>query len=116
MERLGCDPKQIEAVVLSHGHWDHVTGLDGLSRALRGSQKLPLILHPDAFTKRRISVRGITPFELPTLSKVVLREAGFELIEERAPSTLFDSPVLITGEIDRTYPFETGMSSPHEAW
>jgi 7,8-dihydropterin-6-yl-methyl-4-(beta-D-ribofuranosyl)aminobenzene 5'-phosphate synthase len=30
MRRLGIDPHEIEVIVLSHGHWDHVTGMEGL--------------------------------------------------------------------------------------
>ena len=30
MRRLRIDPRDIDAIVLSHGHWDHVTGMEGL--------------------------------------------------------------------------------------
>ena len=30
MRRLGLSPADIDIIVLSHGHWDHVTGMDGL--------------------------------------------------------------------------------------
>ena len=33
MRRLDIDPSSIEAIVCSHGHFDHTTGLDGLIRA-----------------------------------------------------------------------------------
>ena len=29
MRRLAVDPAEIEVIVLSHGHWDHVTGIGG---------------------------------------------------------------------------------------
>ena len=34
MRRLGLSPADIEIIVLSHGHWDHVTGMEGLVRVL----------------------------------------------------------------------------------
>lgn len=34
MRRLDIDPRSIEAIVCSHGHFDHTTGLDGLIRTL----------------------------------------------------------------------------------
>ena len=34
MRRLDLSPGDIEIIVLSHGHWDHVTGMDGLVRRL----------------------------------------------------------------------------------
>src|SRR5918994_2269083 len=45
MERLGVDAGGIEAVVLSHGHFDHAGGFPGLAR-LRGRSGVPPTLHP----------------------------------------------------------------------
>ena len=39
---------------------------------------------------------------------------GFTIVEERQPSFLLDGAVLITGEVDRETPFETGFAG-HEA-
>ena len=113
MRRLGLSPFDIELVVLSHGHSDHVTGLDGFVRAV-GPSNLPLVVHPGAFTKRRIAIPGLLELELPSPSRAALREAGLEVVERRQPSLLFDDLVLITGEVDRTSDFEKGMPF-HEA-
>ena len=113
MRRLGLSPFDIELVVLSHGHSDHVTGLDGFVRAV-GPSNLPLVVHPGAFTKRRIAIPGLLELELPSPSRAALREAGLEVVERRQPSLLFDDSVLITGEVDRTTSFERGMPF-HEA-
>ena len=51
---------------------------------------------------------------MPTVSKAALTDAGFEVIEQRRPSLLFDRSVLITGEVARTTSFETGLRF-HEA-
>ena len=116
MRRLDIEPRDIGAVVLSHGHWDHITGLDGLSRYLRRPQNLPIVLHPEAFTRRRMAVPGRDPFDLPVLSRRAVREAGFDIIEQRTPSFLLDGSVLITGEVDRTTDFERGMPPYHQAF
>jgi 7,8-dihydropterin-6-yl-methyl-4-(beta-D-ribofuranosyl)aminobenzene 5'-phosphate synthase len=108
MHRLGISPKDIGAIVLSHGHFDHTTGLDGLVRAL-GRANLPVYLHPEAWAQRRIALPGRDPWELPTPSKNAIRGAGFEIVEERKPSFLFDGSLLVTGEVDRTTDFETGF-------
>jgi 7,8-dihydropterin-6-yl-methyl-4-(beta-D-ribofuranosyl)aminobenzene 5'-phosphate synthase len=34
MRRLGIAPAEVEVIVLSHGHWDHVTGMEGLVQEL----------------------------------------------------------------------------------
>ena len=51
---------------------------------------------------------------MPATSRSALEGAGFEIVEERQPSFLLDSSVLVTGEVDRTTPFETGFKG-HEA-
>ena len=114
-ERLGIDFSELQGVVLSHGHFDHAGGFDGLLR-LRRHRGLPLTVHPAVWTRRRLSLPGADPTELPTLSKGALEREGFEVIERRAPSLLVEKSVLITGEIDRTTEFERGMPRGHEAW
>lgn len=101
-------PGDIETVVLSHGHSDHTTGLDGLVRAL-GRANLPLLIHPEFWNRRRIVIPGIEPYELPTTSKSALQGVGFEIVEDRQPSFLLDGALLVTGEVDRTTAFEKGM-------
>lgn len=113
MRRLDLSPSDIELVVLSHGHTDHITGLDGFIRAV-GPANVPLVVHPAVFSKRRIAIPGLLEFEFPTLSRTALRESGVDVIERRQPSLLLDDSVLITGEVDRTSDFELGMPF-HEA-
>ncbi|MEX1252882.1 MAG: MBL fold metallo-hydrolase [Dehalococcoidia bacterium] len=108
MRRLDLSPKDFETIVLSHGHFDHTVGLDGLVRAL-GRPNLPVIIHPEFWSRRRIAIPGRDPFELPSTSKSALQGAGFEVIEERQPSFLLDNSLLITGEVDRTTEFEKGF-------
>jgi 7,8-dihydropterin-6-yl-methyl-4-(beta-D-ribofuranosyl)aminobenzene 5'-phosphate synthase len=113
--RLGTDLSQIQAVVLSHGHFDHAGGLAGLA-GKQGTRSLPMVVHPMIWTRRRLAVPGRDPDELPTLSKRALEGEGFAVIERREPSLLADGCVLITGEVDRTTEFEHGMPPPHQRW
>jgi 7,8-dihydropterin-6-yl-methyl-4-(beta-D-ribofuranosyl)aminobenzene 5'-phosphate synthase len=113
MRRLGLDPRDVEVLVLSHGHWDHVTGVEGLSRAL-GRTGMPVTIHPEFWSRRRIRFPGLDPAELPSTSRSALEGLGFDIVEDRRPSFLLDGSVLITGEVDRTTPFETGFQG-HDA-
>ncbi|MGI8549193.1 MAG: MBL fold metallo-hydrolase [Dehalococcoidia bacterium] len=108
MRRLELSPKDFEAIVLSHGHFDHTGGLDGLIRAI-GQVNLPVTIHPEFWNRRRITIPGREPREIPTTSKAALRGAGFEIIEERQPSFLFDRCLLVTGEVERTTGYEPGF-------
>lgn len=114
LDRLAISPDTFEAIVLSHGHFDHVMGLDGLVRRL-GRRNVPLLLHPDFWTRRRIVLPGGGAWELPIPSRAGIEGAGFAMIEDRQPSFLLDGVVLVTGEVDRTTEFETGMAT-HQAW
>jgi 7,8-dihydropterin-6-yl-methyl-4-(beta-D-ribofuranosyl)aminobenzene 5'-phosphate synthase len=102
-----------EAIVMSHGHFDHVGGLNGLIKQA-GAAKLPMLVHPDFWLRRRISVPGQEPFEMPTASRASLEGAGFEIVEAREASLLLDASALITGEVARTTDFERGFPV-HEA-
>jgi 7,8-dihydropterin-6-yl-methyl-4-(beta-D-ribofuranosyl)aminobenzene 5'-phosphate synthase len=113
MRRLGLSPADIEIIVLSHGHWDHVTGIEGLVRAL-GRPRLPVMIHPEFWSQRRVRFPGLEPAELPSTSRGALEGMGFEILEQRRPSFLLDGAALITGEVDRTTEFETGFVG-HEA-
>ena len=113
VRRLGLSLQDVEAIVLSHGHWDHVTGMEGVVRTL-GRSSLPVLIHPEFWSRRRLSFPGLDPAELPSTSRSALEGAGFEIVEERQPSFLLDGSVLITGEVDRTTEFETGFRG-HEA-
>ena len=108
MRRLSLSPKDAEAIVLSHGHFDHTAGMAGLIDEL-GRRNLPVIIHPEFWNRRRLALPGAEPREIPTTSKSALRGAGFEIVEERQPSFLLDRSLLVTGEVDRTTEFETGF-------
>jgi 7,8-dihydropterin-6-yl-methyl-4-(beta-D-ribofuranosyl)aminobenzene 5'-phosphate synthase len=108
MRRLGISAKDVEVVVLSHGHFDHTTGIDGFIRTV-GRANLPVMIHPEFWSRRRLAIPGRDPIEIPTTSRSALEGAGFDIIEERQPSFLFERSVLITGEVDRTTEFERGF-------
>ena len=108
MRRLELSPGEIDLVVLSHGHWDHTTGMDGLVAAL-GRVAMPVLIHPEFWSRRRIALPGREPIELPATSRRALEDAGFAIVEARRPSFLLDGSLLVTGEVDRTTDFEQGF-------
>ncbi len=109
LSRLGINPKDAVAFIMSHGHFDHTTGLDGIVRSLY-PKTLPIIIHPEFWNRRRIQIPGREPRELPNVSRSALIENGFDVIEEsKSPSFILDNTLLVTGEIDRTTEYERGL-------
>src|SRR4029450_3960840 len=106
-------------IVLSHGHWDHVAGMEGIAQEV-GQRDLPVLIHPDFWRRRRIAIPGLEPADCPAASRSALEGAGFEIVEQQQPSFLLDGSVLVTGEVDRTTPFEIGFRGHealvHESW
>jgi 7,8-dihydropterin-6-yl-methyl-4-(beta-D-ribofuranosyl)aminobenzene 5'-phosphate synthase len=101
---LGHDLRQIDRVILSHGHYDH-TG--GLLKFLQYRGRVPVYAHPDLFAEHH--ARGFheqgnkyigVPFRLEQLES-----AGAEFHWHREPVEL--SPGLwLSGEIPRETVFE----------
>ncbi len=114
MRRLDLSPRDIDIIVLSHGHWDHTTGMHGLVGEL-GRANLPVLIHPEFWSRRRVALPGREPMELPSTSRQALEGAGFEIAEERQPSFILEGSLLVTGEVDRTTEFEQGFPF-HEAY
>jgi 7,8-dihydropterin-6-yl-methyl-4-(beta-D-ribofuranosyl)aminobenzene 5'-phosphate synthase len=114
MRRLDVDPGSIEAIVCSHGHFDHTTGIDGLIAAV-GMANLPVLIHPHFWRRRRVLLPGVEPREIPSVSRRALEDAGFDVLEAAQPSFLLDGSVLVTGEVPRVTGYEPGFP-PQQAW
>jgi 7,8-dihydropterin-6-yl-methyl-4-(beta-D-ribofuranosyl)aminobenzene 5'-phosphate synthase len=108
MAALQLSLKDVEAIVMSHGHFDHVGGLNGLLKDA-GRRGMPMLLHPDFWLRRRVAPPNAAPFELPTPSRAAIEGAGFTVVDDRQPSLLLGGALLITGEVDRTTEFERGF-------
>jgi 7,8-dihydropterin-6-yl-methyl-4-(beta-D-ribofuranosyl)aminobenzene 5'-phosphate synthase len=87
MDVLQIRPANLRAVVLSHGHADHHSGLEAMFRRL-GRPGMPLVLHPDAWRERRIVFPTGTEIHMPPPSPADLAVEGVEVVEERGPSLL----------------------------
>jgi 7,8-dihydropterin-6-yl-methyl-4-(beta-D-ribofuranosyl)aminobenzene 5'-phosphate synthase len=93
---LGIDiKKEVEKIVLSHGHWDHGNGLQFLENKI-------LVVHPGAFIrrfrKRDFSTVGLSP------TKTEL-EKKFKITESKSPLQITKN-LFFLGEIPRENHFE----------
>jgi 7,8-dihydropterin-6-yl-methyl-4-(beta-D-ribofuranosyl)aminobenzene 5'-phosphate synthase len=110
--RLGVDFGAIEAMVLSHGHWDHAGGLPKaieLVRAANGGRPVPLHLHPGMFSERgsRQPDGGVLPMDrVPAPAEWAAMGADPQVSREPA---VVAGHVLVSGEIPRVTDYETGL-------
>jgi 7,8-dihydropterin-6-yl-methyl-4-(beta-D-ribofuranosyl)aminobenzene 5'-phosphate synthase len=57
ISRLGIELAPVEAIVLSHGHWDHGGAMLRALQLIRdrnGGRKIPYYAHPDMFRTRAV--------------------------------------------------------------
>jgi 7,8-dihydropterin-6-yl-methyl-4-(beta-D-ribofuranosyl)aminobenzene 5'-phosphate synthase len=108
---LGFDLSLCELVISSHGHIDHAGGLVNIGKNIeaRRKQKIPLVLHKDAFRNRMVKLKDNRTINLPSPNKSDLIRAGYYLVEKQSPSLWVEDSILVTGEIPRTSDFEKGF-------
>lgn len=112
LDTLEIRVNDFQAIVLSHGHPDHAMGLTGLMQRM-GSRHVPLVLHPDSYLERKVILPDGQEHALPAPKKSDLEHEHIQVIEEVMPSFLLENRLLISGEIPRTVPFETGFPTHH---
>lgn len=110
---LGLSVKDLDAIVLSHGHADHHGGLLGIVQAV-GKGKMPIVLHPDAWRTRKLTFPNGFELSLPPPDCKALEAADVRLLQERGPSLLVGDGVLVSGQVERTTDFEKGL--PSQTW
>ena len=109
LKELEIDLSSIEAIVLSHGHMDHTGALCPILKEL--SRPMSLVVHPWCFHSPRLLKwpDGRIDRFPDTLIKEDLKREGCEILECQEPVSLAEGMVLVTGEVERTMPFEKGF-------
>lgn len=96
----------MESMVLSHGHFDHFSGLPDFLKQM--DKSVSLVVHPDAFVERRIKLGPQMLVPMPILKEETLTAAGAVLDKRAEPSTVAGGHILVTGMVQRVTDFETG--------
>lgn len=110
--RLGADLAPVEAIMLSHGHWDHAGAMLlalNMIRARNGGTQVAFDAHPDMFRTRAVKVAngGFRQMEdVPSIED--LTAFGAKVVERRDPHALLDDMIHVSGEIPRVTAYERG--------
>jgi 7,8-dihydropterin-6-yl-methyl-4-(beta-D-ribofuranosyl)aminobenzene 5'-phosphate synthase len=108
LDVLQVPVRDLRALVISHGHADHHGGLEALFQRY-GRRRLPLVIHPEAWRKRKVVFPTGAEVQLPPPSRRDLEAEGVEVIEDTGQTLLLDSTVLVSGQVERLTTFENGF-------
>ena len=98
MNALEINPKKIDYLFLTHGHYDHTGGLKALLEARKG-RKLPVIAHPEIFTKRVALKPHLRDISIP-FKREELEALGADFILVKDPFQIREG-IWSSGEIER---------------
>ncbi len=105
MQILEVDPCSIDALVLTHCHYDHTEGVSSLLEA-RGNKELPIIAHPDLFRPHFITSPFLRHVGMSRQdSREKLESKGGRLLLTSEPLEIMPG-IITTGEIPRVTDFE----------
>jgi 7,8-dihydropterin-6-yl-methyl-4-(beta-D-ribofuranosyl)aminobenzene 5'-phosphate synthase len=111
--KFPVDLGSVEAMVLSHGHWDHA---GAMPRALQliwqqnGGRDIPTYMHPGMFGSRALKMPDGTMREMEDVpSTEMLNQNGARVISVTEPQFVLDGMFYISGEIPRLTSFEEGF-------
>jgi 7,8-dihydropterin-6-yl-methyl-4-(beta-D-ribofuranosyl)aminobenzene 5'-phosphate synthase len=118
---IGVNLTDIETIILSHGHFDHISGL--ISTLKRIEKPIEIIVHPEAFLRRWLIFPNGNKARMEFLNEEEILQAGgiirkvekisFLPRDDNKPdkkgSNFVNNRVMITGEIPRVTKFEEGF-------
>ena len=107
---LGIALGEVEAIAVSHGHWDHMAALPATLDAIRAEGgKATVYVNPGMFNERAIRLASGTVVPAAQVpSAAAMAAQGAEIVNDPAARLLLDRHFYLSGEIPRLSTFEKG--------
>ena len=109
---LKLDPTRADALIVSHGHFDHYGALPDLARVTQGKLKPGITLYAggeDTFCHRVVATPAGS-IDYGTLDRPALEARGLKVVLAKQPATVAGH-AFVTGEIARVTDFEKPPAS-----
>jgi 7,8-dihydropterin-6-yl-methyl-4-(beta-D-ribofuranosyl)aminobenzene 5'-phosphate synthase len=117
VSRLGVDLGPVEAMVLSHGHWDHAGAMLRALQLVRdrnGGREIPCYMHPDMFRSRALKLPNGSFLLMEDVPSAAALEAnGGRVVCSREAQTIAGETAFVSSEIARVSGFEPGLPGQH---
>jgi 7,8-dihydropterin-6-yl-methyl-4-(beta-D-ribofuranosyl)aminobenzene 5'-phosphate synthase len=102
LDALRLNPRSLDFIVLSHGHYDHTGGLLGVLK--RAGKRTPILAHPEIF-RPKLKITPFLKFIGPPFTSQEAEAVRAVMLYSRS-STALTNGVMTTGEIQRDANFE----------
>lgn len=117
VSRLGVDLGPVEAIVMSHGHWDHTGAMLRALQIIRdrnGGSQVPCYAHPDMFRTRATRLPDGTMRLMEDVPGIAAMTAhGGRVVTAPEPHIIAGGTGYVSGEIPRITAFERGTLGQH---
>jgi 7,8-dihydropterin-6-yl-methyl-4-(beta-D-ribofuranosyl)aminobenzene 5'-phosphate synthase len=117
VSRLGIDLGSVEAIVLSHGHFDHGGAMLRALQIIRdrnGGREIAYYSHPDMFRTRAMKQPDGGMLLLEDIPGIdTLTAYGAKVINTAEAQPIANGMAFLSGEIPRVTTFERGLPGQH---
>jgi 7,8-dihydropterin-6-yl-methyl-4-(beta-D-ribofuranosyl)aminobenzene 5'-phosphate synthase len=107
---LGIRLGEVEAIAVTHGHWDHMAALPHAVEAIvKDGGRVAVHVNPGMFNERAVRLKSGTVVPVANVPRPhELEQRGAQVVNHGDARLLLDGHFYYSGEIPRVTPFEKG--------
>lgn len=107
---LGIRLGEVEAIAVTHGHWDHMAALpQAVDAIVKEGGQVTVHVNPDMFNDRAVRLKSGKVIPVANVPRPAdLEQRGAKVVNDRDARLLLDGHFYLSGEIPRVTAFEKG--------